>query len=415
MTSTMAHLSTLCMTRSLTTLGFVLSTACGVTGNVGEQPSDEGSTTAESSSETQGVSAGDSTSNTTAGDAGEDAAGDGGGDTEGNDTTATTGVSGGNDTGGSDTGDMGGDGTRGGPVPDLPETPMGEPSDDCACLVEGDVCWDGIRCANPEIECSAVQACPDSYACIEGTCVCNDLTSCAVTCLEDEECGTYGACDPNYASCRVRQSCLFSDDCDSGEVCEPWRIPDGDPLRWEIDLGRDLDCYPAGDRAVGEACSDPLQCASGICEDVCLEPCRRNDDCAQGLVCAGASGGLGCMIPGESDCGSSCTGPGQSCPSPYPGCVTNCRAQSDCGADERCSVSSYSPDSGFCDDGMPPCPGADEFGFWGSLTDSSEQLCFTNRGCWSHQDCPDGFACRIPTDDLANSPVYYAGFCARME
>ena len=80
-------------------------------------------------------------------------------------------------------------------------------------------------------------------------------------------------------------------------------------------------CFPAGNKGLGETCSEDLDCAGGLCmadggKYICSQPCSGSKPCPSGYGCYAVSGGSACF-------------PEQ----PKAGIGATCQASSDCLSD----------------------------------------------------------------------------------
>ena len=251
---------------------------------------------------------------------------------------------------------------------------------DCApdeqCVIAWDLCWRdgelpcgaGERCGGPCLgtceprvdpgECRGDDDCGPGEVC---------LMACAATICEDgapcppPEC--WGQCvrDPDP------RECWSDDDCGPGEFCQ-FDPEEGMPCpppecfgqcvpRYEPECDTDADCGPnARCEILPELCGGP---AGG---DADL-PCAGTGDPDDPSV-------PGCLPPEPWPCGGVCV------PDPDP---SECSADWDCAADERCETSWEA--CGWCDDptgfDCRPCVGQ----------------CVPIKECLSDADCPGGTVC----------------------
>lgn len=171
-----------------------------------------------------------------------------------------------------------------------------------ACVPDGD---EGISvCAS---SCAADLGCPAGQACVprddgsfEGACL--DITGDLVagdSCTEDRQCQT-GACEGGDTAVCVEE-CTGDLSCtDAANRCI-------------LDDVRRVCVPPLDDRAAGEGCADPRECASGTCVDppdvagedpappVCADNCTEASDCPDpGDACVRLVGGArACLEPLE--------------------------------------------------------------------------------------------------------------------
>jgi hypothetical protein len=293
-------------------------------------------------------------------------------------------------------------------TPDAPPTPprdSGAPdtAPPCTCVDSSAECNDSrTNCELPG-SCSALEPCPTSYECSSGMrCVCSEPTVCGVACSSDDGCGTEpggapASCDPIHGVCREPRRCLFGAACGPGEVC----------------VGRG-NCAVAGSLTEGEACSNDIQCATGLCETgVCLTRCIENAECSAGLQCVAGGrekrGGARCVAP-VTGC-EACTAGGRFCSgcttSPCP-CGTACRRGSDCPSGD-CVISGGSVDAhplGTCSATSAVCD-PEEVYF------TSYRYCVREIPCWGDEHCTVGRATSCIWSSPFN-PAFGSGLCGHM-
>jgi hypothetical protein len=276
-----------------------------------------------------------------------------------------------------------------------------EPAYDCHCRQDDDQCTeDQETCFRREFQCSAIAACPQGYECsYEGKCVCSSPEHCGIECDSPADCSSLHDCDTQNHVCRPALNCLWDVDCDDGKRCEPyWPYPYEESIQH-------LCVAPSGSEPLGAECVDSRDCASGVCEGICLDACRSNADCAEGLRCGIAEGGLGCMLPELAGC-DTCSAPSSTCDG-FGDCMQSCRTTAECST-KACVVDLATPALAFCADQGVAC-GPSEFRAFRYV---SETLCFIDKGCWTNADCADPYECVHPSV-TPYGPAESTGFCAR--
>jgi hypothetical protein len=271
------------------------------------------------------------------------------------------------------------------------ECPCKNPLDECA------VPGMELVCRRAGYTCNSLQPCETpAYSCESGSCVCKDIETCGVTCATS--CPRCTTCDPDVCGtggiCRWPLGCLTDGGCGTGELCIANYMhstfvspPPAYPHQ----------CAKPGSKTVGSPCTagKNAECASGVCDGICLQRCRSNQDCGS-LLCSTTPtsyGQLGCVA--SSGC-SSCTGPTQWCSSSV--CkARGCESGADCPTGD-CQLGTIYYSSGTC--GAPPkkCQD-DEF----TLSFDSA-FCYKPKPCWLTADCPSGYTCKWTSD---------GSFCAK--
>ena len=266
----------------------------------------------------------------------------------------------------------------------------------CLCTNLEDTVQDSA-CVRNDISCNALTPCDQGYACDSShRCVCVDQDVCGIICSSQCSCPTATDCDLPTGTCRERLHCLDNSMCPDGQQCrlvEPYHY---------------VCVVPAG-ATTGEACQKHEECLSNLCvENECIQACRRNDDCPQGLLCLAEQS----QTPGCYDvtpCGN-CAEPGQFCSSGGQ-CKQSCHTSVECPA--FCDVSPDSPLISFCNDWPEASCGDDEF-FVLDPNASEEHYCVIYVACWHNEDCPSGYDCVSGTEFLSFR-LGETGLCARVE
>ncbi len=110
-------------------------------------------------------------------------------------------------------------------------------------------------------------------------------------------------CDPyTDAECPVGQNCIFG-------------------------VGDTPVCVPAGEKAVGEECSNQNQCSDGVCMGLasvegerCFQYCQNDGDCGAGIQCLGLDGEDYQICGLDADEYETCNLLSQNCTDPLDGC-----------------------------------------------------------------------------------------------
>lgn len=120
-----------------------------------------------------------------------------------------------------------------------------------------------------------------------------------------EDCAGFAVkdCDPyTDAECPVGQNCIFG-------------VNDA-PV-----------CVPAGEKAVGEECSNQNQCSDGVCMGIasvegqrCFKYCKSDGDCGGGIQCLGLDGEDWQICGLDADEYETCNLLSQNCSDPADGC-----------------------------------------------------------------------------------------------
>ena len=262
----------------------------------------------------------------------------------------------------------------------------------CECVNPLDECV-ADTCVRTGYVCNALNACEPGYECgPDSRCHCVDSNVCGIRCdrtgycPEDPRHGT--VCAPDGV-CRPVLPCIADAMCFPGDLCAGGGVGQAT-------------CVPPGTGGVGSVCTSNTDCAEGVCETaVCLQRCRRNSDCAPGLLCGSTrEGQLGCMV--ETEC-TGCSGASQYCFGIVRCRDSNCVTGADCPGNCYLDLNSPVVNAGQCmsDPMALPCAD-DEFASMMAL-----EQCFVHRACWSAEDCGAGYEC------VPHIMVEGAGFCGR--
>jgi hypothetical protein len=179
-----------------------------------------------------------------------------------------------------------------------------------ACSADTD-CPEGAACVAAEsgalvcsAACSAVNPCPDGEACteVEGATICVPAGEGELgdTCDDNAQCAS-GACVLAGETSVCVVLCEDDNDCAQGARC------------YTTDLAR-VCLTPVDDRGVGEACSSPPQCDSGLCagqpgdDATCVARCEADGSCPGGTLCADLVSGERACLRGLED-GEACNTP----------------------------------------------------------------------------------------------------------
>lgn len=186
--------------------------------------------------------------------------------------------------------------------------PAGPPgackSDDECALPQRCLGTDDRFCGIP---CGADRPCGAGFACVAGTSApsCERLEDdrpVGASCTADTECAS-GACVGDDDAARCVGLCQEDLSCGEEERC------------FFVGL-RTVCLSPLDDRATGESCETPRQCASGRCVALphlgetgrCVAPCDENRSCGEPEVCVALEIGTDVCVPAADD-GVPCDGP----------------------------------------------------------------------------------------------------------
>lgn len=173
---------------------------------------------------------------------------------------------------------------------------------DCAATETCAVADDGARICTSD--CSAVNPCPEGEACtqVDGAriCVAAGEGELGDECDDNAQCAS-GACVLAGETSVCVILCEDDSDCSGAARC------------YTTDLAR-VCLTPVDDRVVGEACTSPTQCDSGLCasqatdDATCVAPCGEGESCGGGTLCAELQSGERACLRGLDD-GEICTTP----------------------------------------------------------------------------------------------------------
>ncbi len=141
-----------------------------------------------------------------------------------------------------------------------------ETSDCCDALA----CFDGA-CGMPVLACGD-DAPVDCGSALPGMCCTTDYPTC---CAKD------GLCHESASSCTGcdGKGCFTVSSCCTGFTCARF--------------GKR--CHAAKNLAIGEPCTDDLQCASRSCEGYCTKRCTKTSDCGSANQCLETADGFFCI------------------------------------------------------------------------------------------------------------------------
>ncbi len=103
-------------------------------------------------------------------------------------------------------------------------------------------------------------------------------------------------------------------------------------------------CFPAGSKALGEACSDDLDCAGGLCmadggKYICSQPCSGSKPCPSGYGCFAVSGGSACFPEqAKAGIGAACQGSSDCVSNLCVSSATGATCSQACSKDSQCGV-----------------------------------------------------------------------------
>jgi hypothetical protein len=249
---------------------------------------------------------------------------------------------------------------------------------DRVCVVADD----GARICSAA--CSAVNPCPAGEACseVEGASICVPAGEAEIgdDCEDNAQCAS-GACVLAGETSVCVALCDDDGDCAQGARC------------YTTDLAR-VCLFPIDDRAVGEACSSPTECDSGLCasqpgdDATCVAPCGEDGSCAGGTLCAELVSGERACLRGLED-GEVCNTP-DLCKSGR--CVTD------------------EDGSRIC---TRPCPGWDCEAGWSCVPSlMGDRICMPNTDtkatgevCESARECDDPFCISFGDEGVRCAPA----------
>lgn len=183
-----------------------------------------------------------------------------------------------------------------------PPAAAGAPCDRDASCADGLVCSGGF-CRTLVARggsCRTTSECAVGLVCAGGTCA----PRASADCTDDSQCGSVEVCSlaPSEGRCRAR-----------GGIGEPCDVPESCAGRCDRSLGQ---CVPPGE--VGAECIRNEECAEGLVCAIagptfrCMAPGRLGEACVEVLEGSGCAAGLACRsgrcgpLPGSGeDCGSS--------------------------------------------------------------------------------------------------------------
>lgn len=243
----------------------------------------------------------------------------------------------------------------------------------CECSNPEDMC--AADCISP-MTCNAISMCPTGYNCSGSSCLCSDDDICGRLCEREQDCWALDDCDLNTNLCRRSLSCFRNPSCPDGESCAVVR-----GMR---------SCVPNESRAIGSACSEATQCASGRCvgaTGVCAQPCLRDSECEAGLACVHnlsfSRGGAACQL--NTECPGTTCAPDEAC-SGFNTCEKICETTGDCSSGESCRIRHVN-DHGRCVVTDPQCSPNEVLDTAG--------VCFVYQACWEASPvCPAGYDCQ---------------------
>ncbi len=286
------------------------------------------------------------------------------------------------------------------------------------CNLATGVC-DAPDCRTGEKECFGGKILDEVCDPFSGLCV-SQLGPLGSPCTSHVECLSEFCIDANVVRLDALGGSVCSELCCTNTDCPP------DFVCWESGSGtgacisRAVAGAPADGTAVGAACTEGNECASGICgEGTCAPPCCVDRDCGAGGVCAmtvargrsttdlvlACGGGAGSAFDeaciGAGDCASSLCLDGN--------CTRGCCTSRDCGPDHVCLYGSA--DAAEQTDYFRVCALAGGVFGGGVGTGAVGDDCLFNEDCrsnvctartctdtcCSNADCPVDWSCRPQT------------------
>lgn len=230
----------------------------------------------------------------------------------------------------------------------------GQPCDTCAnnTNCENGQCLDygggeGAYCSR---DCSATAKCPPGFGCFK------------VQGLATPQCiAENNHCAPTGGNISVGDYCYDHSTCKSGKClvlpdsavcsmnCTPGGANNGGCPSKMVCLGKDKQgiCYPKGNGQLGDSCKSPADCSSFDCigigagQGICTQNCSADTQCPNGFKCSFGY----CITPGTKPYGESCQTLLE-CQSGFchpfaKYCTTNCKKDTDCPDQSKCTNSGY--------------------------------------------------------------------------
>ncbi|MEM9069932.1 MAG: S1 family peptidase [Myxococcota bacterium] len=274
-------------------------------------------------------------------------------------------------------------------------TPIGAPClADADC--EGDVCRAiegfGSICTSPCDPLEPLAGCPDGHYCAraegcEGFCAPGAAGSLDIgeDCDADTECVSARCVDPGDGRRRCLAACLGDGgDCLAGEACA-------------AAAGACASCVSedliAGERGLGETCTDDAMCGSDLCFDdngvsYCSRTCDDDTACEEGFHCRidrcvrGPRGELGDRCVADADCASTlCAADGE-----RRWCSDACASDETCPDGSRCVRGSCTPEGALVGENC-----AEDAACASGLCDRNLGVC--TRRCGANDACGAGLVC----------------------
>ena len=232
----------------------------------------------------------------------------------------------------------------------------------------------GVDCGGPCAGCSVGAPCATGADCLSGTC--SDAGACPAPTCDDgvvnqgetgSDCG--GPCE---RGCEASDRCLVDGDCAAGLFCPPGTqrctpVSCGDGVRNGVEVLVDCGGGACAGCPDGSACSEPGDCASGVCRaGTCAAPACDDEivnqdetdvDCGGGSCAARCATGNDCTLP--ADCASGvCRAGACAPPACNDGVVNQNETDVDCGGscNRNCPVGDGCQNGGDCQTGV--CGGA---------------------------------------------------------
>ena len=255
----------------------------------------------------------------------------------------------------------------------------------------GEACTEGVDCesgfCNEEVcsECENNEDCAGANECVEDTDLGYFVCQGGAAAL-GEACTEGADCESGFCNEEVCSECEFGDDCDGTQEC----VEDAD-LGYYVCEG-----VLAG---LGETCTEGADCESGFCnENVCSE-CEVNEDCGGANECV-EDADLGYYVceGGTAALGDACT-EGADCASGYcyeqlgEDVCSECEVNSDCDQYQICDKT-WDENYATCKDagelGDPCIDGADCQSGYCYETQFGDNLCSeceANNDCQGNQTC----------------------------